>query len=861
MNKHFMLLAALMMSGSGAMANDFHPDFPLLDKNGAPVIESGNALSTMVTCGECHDTVFITESSDHADAGEQQLGSSGLRHEWQAGPGYYGGWNPLSYDSAFGNTGEIDSDAWLKRFGARHVGGGPVSDRVEMACLLCHSDLTNQAERELALQQGDFDWANSAPLSQREILHRTHEGWQWNPDMFQPDGSLNPGVLDIRKPRDENCAQCHGQVDNSIDEPLTITADLSGRSMTERTGQIVSPQKLLNSGLNLANKESLNHAFDVHSDRVVGCINCHYSLNNPVYFQQREESRPVHLDFDPRRLTSADYLERPLHQFAKGKSILGLAAAGSENSLRRCESCHDASNVHDWLPYKERHFNSLACESCHIPTLYGPALQSLDWTLVDRNGQPQRQYRDIEGDPSTAESLVHGYRPVMLARENVGGKRKLAPFNLVTSWYWLTGEPARPVSREELISALYQGDELHPDLLAALDGESEDRPGNARRRLDTPERAEAVRRRLEASGLTSVQLVSEITPFSINHNVVNGEWATRDCSACHGEGSVLAAAFTLSDYQPGGLAPSDGHYPEVKLDGGIETGKGGSALYLPYAGASGFYIIGLDNVTWIDLLGLMMLFGVSLGVTGHALARYYFKRKRAKLHPVRSRASRRVYMYDSYERLWHWLQASAILLLLATGLIIHKPHIFGMFSFAYVVQVHNVLGFILLINAALALFYNLASGEIRQYLPEPKGFVARSMAQAMYYSRGIFAGEPHPLEKTKENKLNPLQKVTYLAILNILLPAQVITGVLIWGLQEWPDVAIAFGGLPVLAPIHTLVAWAFSAFIVMHVYLTTAAGETPGAGIKSMVSGWEDVGEHAPATANGTSENKESSHD
>jgi len=569
----------------------------------------------------------------------------------------------------------------------------------------------------------------------------------------------------------------------------------------------------------------------------------------------------VHLDSDPHRLTSADYLERPLHQFAKGKSILGLAATGSENSLRRCESCHDASNVHDWLPYKARHFNSLACESCHIPTLYGPALQALDWTLVDRNGQPQRQYRDIEGDPSAADSLVHGYRPVMLARENVSGKRKLAPFNLVTSWYWLTGEPARPVSREELISALYQGDELHPDLVAALGSDNDGHPGSAQPRLDSPERAEAVRRRLEASGLSSVQLVSDITPFSINHNVVNGEWATRDCSACHGEDSILAAAFTLSDYQPGGLAPSDGHYPEVWLDGGIETGEGGSAWYLPYAGASGFYIIGLDNVTWIDILGLMMLFGVSLGVTGHALARYYSKRKRAKLHPAQRRASRRVYMYDSYERLWHWLQASAILLLLATGLIIHKPHIFGMFSFAYVVQVHNVLGFILLINAALALFYNLASGEIRQYLPEPKGFVARSMAQAMYYSRGIFAGEPHPLEKTKENKLNPLQKVTYLAILNILLPAQVITGVLIWGLQEWPDVAIAFGGLPVLAPIHTLVAWAFSAFIVMHVYLTTAAGETPGAGIKSMVSGWEDVGEHAPATANGTSENKESSHD
>ena len=27
----------------------------------------------------------------------------------------------------------------------------------------------------------------------------------------------------------------------------------------------------------------------------------------------------------------------------------------------------------------------------------------------------------------------------------------------------------------------------------------------------------------------------------------------------------------------------------------------------------------------------------------------------------------------------------------------------------------------------------------------------------------------------------------------------------------------------------------------MHVYLTTAAGDTPGAGIRSMISGWEEV--------------------
>jgi thiosulfate reductase cytochrome b subunit len=229
-----------------------------------------------------------------------------------------------------------------------------------------------------------------------------------------------------------------------------------------------------------------------------------------------------------------------------------------------------------------------------------------------------------------------------------------------------------------------------------------------------------------------------------------------------------------------------------------------------------------------------------LGVTVHAVARYLASRRRPRPH----RPTRRIHMYDAYERIWHWLQASAILLLLATGLIIHKPHVFGMFSFAYVVQVHNVLGFILLINAALALFYTLASGTIRRFLPDPEGFVGRALEQAAFYTRGIFAGAAHPLEKSRENRLNPLQQITYLAILNILLPAQVITGVLIWGMQRWPQLAAALGGLPLLAPVHTLLAWAFAAFIVMHVYLTTAAGETPGAGIRSMISGWDEVEVH-----------------
>jgi thiosulfate reductase cytochrome b subunit len=855
-----VLLACGLFAASGLPANELHPDFPLLDANGALVLLSGRPLSTMQTCGACHDAVFIESSSDHADAGASLIGAGETRHAWGAGPGYYGSWDPLRYDLALAADGSLDPLAWLRQNGARHVGGGPVAELLEMDCLMCHSDITESAPRERALAAGDFAWLNSARLSARGIVVQSDGAWQWNPFMFQADGSLNDGLLAIRKPRNENCAQCHGQATVGIEEPLTLTRDPARRSLTERSGQIISPQKLNDSGLNLVGKESLTHPFDVHADRVVGCVNCHYSLNNPVYFEHRSESAPAHLAFDPRRLTLSDYLTRPLHQFAKGHSTYGLAAVSSEDSLRRCESCHDATSLHDWLPYKRRHFDSLACEACHVPAVYGPALQMLDWTLVDRDGQPQRHYRAVEGDPATADSLIHGFRPAMLARANVGGERKLAPFNLVSSWYWLAGEPQRPVSRQALRAALYPNGFLHSEVLRALDRDGNGGLQGDEWRLDTAERAEAVRQRLEASGLTAVTMAAEVTAFPISHNVVNGQWATRECRHCHGADSVLGAPFPLADYLPGELQPllavglADGLAAGLQavLAGGSQPGAGGTdsgavgevavtadgGLSLrPDARSEGYYILGLHRVPWVDLAGLLMFFGIVAGVAVHAVARYLARRKRPRpRHPTR-----RVYMYDAYERIWHWLQASAILLLIATGLIIHKPHLFGMFSFAYAVRVHNVLGFILLINAALALFYTVASGTIRRFLPEPKDFFGRAVAQAVYYTRGIFAGAPHPLEKTKENRLNPLQQITYLAILNVLLPAQVVTGILIWGMQEWPQLATALGGLPLLAPIHTLLAWAFAAFIVMHVYLTTAAGETPVAGIKSMISGWEDV--------------------
>jgi thiosulfate reductase cytochrome b subunit len=735
MKKTLFLIATLFAFNSAQAANEFHPAFPLRDAQGALVMESGLEMSTMQTCGGCHDVDFILESSDHMAAG--------------------------------------------------------VFDESEIQCMDCH---------------GDPDASHA-----------------WDTADFEADGSLAQGLMEIHKPRDRNCANCHAVVNNRIDIPLTITPDPSQLTMTDRTGQVMAAQKITNSGLNIAGKNELNHPFDVHSDRVVNCVNCHYSLNNPVYYRQREDSRPNHLEFDPRRLSNAEYLQRPLHQLAKGSSRDGLGAFESQNSMRRCESCHDATAVHKWLPYKRRHFEALACEACHVPKLYGPAVQALDWTLVDADGNPRRQYREVDGDPAEADSLIHGFRPVVLARENVGGERKLAPFNLVSSWYWTAGPDGERIEADRLVDVFYRNGELRGELAAISDREA---------------LTAAVKNELEAAGFDNVELEAEITPYPISHNVVNGRWATRDCRTCHGADSVLGAAFALSDDLPGGRLP--GWIDDSGTDkGGVIAAAGGGAVFMPSTSDAGYYVFGLDGIDLVDLAGLLMFLGIVGGVSVHGFVRFVANRRWG----VPERPTKRVKLYDAYDRIWHWLQAGSILMLLFTGLVIHKPHFFGMFSFAYVVQVHNVLGFILLINAALALFYTVASGTIKRFFPDPESFFARTFEQAMFYTRGIFAGEEHPMQKTPQNRLNPLQQVTYLAIINVLLPAQVITGFLMWGLQYWPQLGAALGGLPILAPVHTFLAWAFATFIVMHIYLTTT-GETPLAGIKSMVTGWEDVEVH-----------------
>ena len=52
-----------------SQASVLHPNFILLDADGVNVLESNGAVSTMQTCGQCHDTNFIQSHAFHSDLG------------------------------------------------------------------------------------------------------------------------------------------------------------------------------------------------------------------------------------------------------------------------------------------------------------------------------------------------------------------------------------------------------------------------------------------------------------------------------------------------------------------------------------------------------------------------------------------------------------------------------------------------------------------------------------------------------------------------------------------------------------------------------------------------------------------------
>ncbi len=642
------------------------------------------------------------------------------------------------------------------------------------------------------------------------------------------DGTLSAhpdeAAAQIRPPGSKQCGACHGVVQTGT-APLLLPAGLAAEarapllpSLTLRAGTVFSAQAPARSALNLQGKAARQAPWDVHAARLLSCRDCHPTANQPKAGGAASGTL-AHLRTDPRRIPSAaEQLRRPDHRLASND----------------CRVCHDPLAVHRRLPYQRRHMEALACQACHVPETYGPVLGTIDRTVIMPDGGPHLHYRGAEGGGADANLNTLFLRPVVPPLAPLGrpGRERIAPVNPVLEWTWVGGDDSAPVAAAVVADALQEGGGYRPEAVQRLDRNGDGRLGEEEICLDTPERVAWMASRLAERGVVAPRLQGRLRLFPVSHGVMAPAVKT-ECAACHSRESRLRGDARLARCGPAvpdgfSVRPPDG----AAFSGRVVRDPDGYWTWIGRNEGRSLYVLGLSRQRTSDLVGLLLFLATLAGIAVHAARRRWKVAHHAPVEPL--------YIYPLYERIWHWTMALAVVLLALTGIEIHWAGRLRLLGLEGAVTLHNVLAAVLVANAALSLFFHLATGEIRQFFVFSRRFLHEVLLQLNFYLRGIFRHDPHPFEKTPRRKFNPLQQLTYVLLLNLLLPFQIVTGALMWAADRWPKLAGFFGGLAGVSPWHNVGAWLLICFFTVHIYLITT-GRTPLAGLRAMVTGFEQV--------------------
>jgi octaheme c-type cytochrome (tetrathionate reductase family) len=462
-----------------------HEPVYLFDADGEPVTASGKPLSPVASCGLCHDLEdagFVAEHGYHASV----------------------------------------QDALLPEQRRKLMVDGPrlpTAPDQRMNCFLCHLEQADHPARLAAIDAGRPEWSVSATLLGTGLIKAIDGGYRWNLERLGADAeaSLPLGAVSERA-----CGACHGQVHDGVD-PLLVRLGDGTQWTTEKTGQVFSPQKISLSAMNLAGKDDLAMAWDVHAQRLVSCGDCHYAKRRPPRLAGAAEPADV----------------RP-----------------ADGVRRRCESCHALDGTHEWLPQAERHFAAVACESCHVPRLAMAARQAIDATVVLPDGSSRVIYRGVEGDVSDpANAYISGYRPLLRVGDTPAGDTRVLPFNLVARWHWIDADTGTPVGADTVRSVWLDGKGYVPEVVQRLDSDGDGVLDDHELRLDSETRVALMRDRLRAAGIGDPVIRGELRAYPIHHNVRRGEQVLRDCAACHAEDARSLRTFDIAPFVPGGVLP------------------------------------------------------------------------------------------------------------------------------------------------------------------------------------------------------------------------------------------------------------------------------------------------------------------
>ena len=200
----------------------------------------------------------------------------------------------------------------------------------------------------------------------------------------------------------------------------------------------------------------------------------------------------------------------------------------------------------------------------------------------------------------------------------------------------------------------------------------------------------------------------------------------------------------------------------------------------------------------------------------------------------------KIYLYPKWVRIWHGLNALAIITLIVTGVSMQYSGVdYPKVRFDRAVYLHNIFGVITTFNYVYFLLANLLTGNAKAYIFNMKGLGQRLFLQSKYYLFGYFNGEPKPFPISKKEKFNPLQKLAYTSAMYFLVPLVIVSGLALL----FPDIIFErvfhLSGIQVTAVTHASMGFLISVFLVIHLYVASV-GKHPLRNYRSIVTGYHE---------------------
>jgi thiosulfate reductase cytochrome b subunit len=200
---------------------------------------------------------------------------------------------------------------------------------------------------------------------------------------------------------------------------------------------------------------------------------------------------------------------------------------------------------------------------------------------------------------------------------------------------------------------------------------------------------------------------------------------------------------------------------------------------------------------------------------------------------------KRSYLHPLPVRIWHWVNAITVILLLLTGFQIRVPGIASLSPHNFSLALHKWAGITMTALWAFWLTYGLASGTLRRHYAIRRRDLGGIAGQMKFYLISIFRGEKTPFQPTPEEKFNPLQKLAYVTMMGIISPVMILTGLMLVNAFFIRD------HLLFVDAIHVTGLYVFAIFLVIHVYMATL-GATVFSHIKAMIVGYEEEADDPP---------------